>query len=595
MKKINILFLSLFVLASCSKDDDNGTANSSAKAITAFVFTTAENETLSADVKATIDEEKKTVTAELPAGTAVTSLKPSITISEDAKVTPGDKEAKDFSEAVAYTVTAEDGTEAKYTVTVTIGESGAKAITSFQFLQEDNDGLSENIEAAIDETEKTVLARVPFGTDVTALKPVIAISAKASIDPEVKEAVDFSQVVTYTVTAEDGTETNYTVEVEVLKGDRQVLIDIYNANPNSNLGWDLEDDDIANWKGVTIENGRVVALLIDSNTRGINILPSSIGDLTQLRSLSFDSTNLTTLPAEIGKLQSLESLNLGWNEFEEIPEEIGQLINLKELYLEFNPELQELPASLGNLINLEKLTAYETGQKVMPSWIGNLKNLEYLDLSYNTIEVMPSWVGSLKKLDTLYLEDNKIKALPPEIGNLTALRELKLSENELKELPQEFGNLTSLSSLYLGDNLFAEIPSVITKLNTLTYLLLYNNKIATLSLDLFSLTNLGYLSLSGNALTSIPGELGQLSQLEVLNLNDNKLPSVPDEIGDLTALRTLYLNGNELTDLPSQIAGLTQLEFLYIQNNQLTSIFGPICDLDLKVFDRDDTVQCNYP
>ncbi|SHE98612.1 Leucine-rich repeat (LRR) protein [Arenibacter palladensis] len=592
MKKIKILFLSLFVLAGCSKDDDdNGTAKSSAKAITAFVFTAAENDALSADVKAAIDEEKKTIAAEFPSSTEVTALKPSITLSEDAKVSPDNKAAKDFSQAVAYTVTAEDGTDVKYTVTVTVSESDAKAITSFQFLQEDNDGLSENIEADIDEAEKTVLARVPFGTDVTALKPVIGISARASIDQEVKEAVDFSQAVTYTVTAEDGTKTSYTVIVEVLKSDKQVLIDIFNANPDSRLNWTL-DGDIANWEGITVENGRIVKISIAS--KNIMVLPSSIGDLTQLRSLSFDTTNLTTLPAEIGKLQSLESLNLGWNEFEEIPEEIGQLTNLKELYLEFNPELQELPSSLGNLINLETLTAYETGQKVMPSWIVNLENLEYLDLSKNTIGVIPSWVGSLKKLDTLYLGDNKIKVLPPEIGNLSALRELSLSENELKDLPQEFGNLTSLSSLYLGENLFTEIPSAITKLNTLTDLSLYDNKIATLSLDFFSLTNLDYLNLSGNALTRLPEELGQLSELEVLTLNDNKLPSVPDEIGDLSALKTLYLNNNQLTYIPVRIANLTQLEYLYIQNNDISLIYGPICDLNLKVFHRDDTVQCNY-
>ncbi|MEM7484313.1 MAG: leucine-rich repeat domain-containing protein [Bacteroidota bacterium] len=592
MKKLSILFLSLFALTSCSKDDDNnGADKSDAKAITAFVFTATENEALSADVKAAIDEDKKTVTAELPAGTAVTSLKPSITISEDAKVTPGDKEAKDFSEAVAYTVTAEDGTEAKYTVTVTIGESGAKAITSFQFLQEDNDGLSEDVTAEINEDDKTVLARVPFGTDVTALKPVIGISARASIDPEIKEAVDFSEAVTYTVTAEDETEATYAVEVEELKGDRQVLIDIYNANPGNNLGWDLDDDDIANWEGITVENGRVVKLFIGTS---INILPPSIGDLTQLRSLNFDLTNLTTLPTEVGKLQRLESLNLGWNQFTEIPEEIGQLISLKELYLEYNPELQEIPASLGNLINLKTLTAYETGQEVMPSWIANLENLEYLDFSNNTIEVMPSWVGSLKKLDTLYLGDNKIKALPPEIGNLTALKELRLSENELKDLPQEFGNLTSLTSLYLGENLFTEIPLAITKLNTLTDLSLYSNKIATLPQDFFNLENLDYLDLSYNALTDLPEEVGQLSKLQVLVLNDNALPFIPDEIGDLTALKTLYLNDNELTFIPSRIANLTQLEFLYIQNNQISLIYGPICDLNFRVFKRDDTVQCNY-
>ncbi|MEM8846811.1 MAG: DUF5018 domain-containing protein, partial [Bacteroidota bacterium] len=135
MKKLSTLFICLFVIASCSKDDDNETIDKSgAKAMTSFLFAAVDNEALSTDVKATIDEEKKTITAEFSIGTNITSLKPRITISEDAKVSPGDKEAEDFSEAVIYTVTAEDGTEAKYTVVVTVEKSDAKQIIAFTFL-----------------------------------------------------------------------------------------------------------------------------------------------------------------------------------------------------------------------------------------------------------------------------------------------------------------------------------------------------------------------------------------------------------------------------------------------------------------------------
>ncbi|MCM8872731.1 MAG: DUF5018 domain-containing protein [Paludibacteraceae bacterium] len=59
------------------------------------------------------------ITAELPAGTDVTALTPSIVTSTGATVDP--TTAQDFSSAVEYTVTAEDGvTTKKYTVTITV-------------------------------------------------------------------------------------------------------------------------------------------------------------------------------------------------------------------------------------------------------------------------------------------------------------------------------------------------------------------------------------------------------------------------------------------------------------------------------------------
>ncbi|MDR2094239.1 MAG: DUF5018 domain-containing protein [Treponema sp.] len=56
----------------------------------------------------------------LPAGTDVTSLAPQITVSEKAAVNPASGAAQDFSAPVSYTVTAEDGTTAQYTVTVQV-------------------------------------------------------------------------------------------------------------------------------------------------------------------------------------------------------------------------------------------------------------------------------------------------------------------------------------------------------------------------------------------------------------------------------------------------------------------------------------------
>ena len=73
----------------------------------------------------------------------------------------------------------------------------------------------DGAEGVIDETNHTVTVTVPYGTSVTARKPVITISAKATIDPADGRVQDFGHPVTYTVTAEDDSTQAYTVTVIV--------------------------------------------------------------------------------------------------------------------------------------------------------------------------------------------------------------------------------------------------------------------------------------------------------------------------------------------------------------------------------------------
>ncbi|GHU69552.1 hypothetical protein FACS189450_02630 [Spirochaetia bacterium] len=80
------------------------------KAITAFVIGSKQAE---------IND--PVITIALPQGTDVTNLAPLITVSEKASVSPASGVARDFSDSVTYTVTAEDGTTKDYIVIVTIG------------------------------------------------------------------------------------------------------------------------------------------------------------------------------------------------------------------------------------------------------------------------------------------------------------------------------------------------------------------------------------------------------------------------------------------------------------------------------------------
>ena len=85
-------------------------------------------------------------------------------------------------------------------------ESSEKRILKFEF-------TTLSVEATISEGAKTIVAQVPENTDVTNLVPTITISAKASVDPASGVPQNFTNPKTYVVTAEDGSNTSYTVTV----------------------------------------------------------------------------------------------------------------------------------------------------------------------------------------------------------------------------------------------------------------------------------------------------------------------------------------------------------------------------------------------
>ena len=152
-----------------------------------------------------IDEQSKTVTLDFPEGTDLTHLTPIITVSTYATVEPASGVAQDFSQPVFYTVTAYNGSTARYDVSAAVQDpENEKRILSFYI-----EGLS--VDGIINETAKTIKLQFPSGTDVTNLVPVIEVSEGASIDPASGVAQDFSSPVEYTVTAKNGTTAVYTV------------------------------------------------------------------------------------------------------------------------------------------------------------------------------------------------------------------------------------------------------------------------------------------------------------------------------------------------------------------------------------------------
>jgi len=127
---ISLLFLTL----GCSKDDNEVAVipKSDAKAIISFTFNTSDNAALSENIATNITEASKTASASVPNGTNVTALTPSIQVSAKASVSPNG--AQNFSSPVIYTVTAENGSTAEYTVTVAVLELENIAPLDFELI-----------------------------------------------------------------------------------------------------------------------------------------------------------------------------------------------------------------------------------------------------------------------------------------------------------------------------------------------------------------------------------------------------------------------------------------------------------------------------
>jgi hypothetical protein len=88
------------------------------------------------------------------------------------------------------------------------GPSSERKILNFKF-----ENLDAGVIATISQNNRTVDFFVPNATDVTALIPIIQISANATISPAAGEPQDFTHPVTYRVISEDRTIADYVVTI----------------------------------------------------------------------------------------------------------------------------------------------------------------------------------------------------------------------------------------------------------------------------------------------------------------------------------------------------------------------------------------------
>jgi ribosomal protein L21E len=188
-------------------------APNSAKTITAYSFAGYTG------AGGTINETAKTIAVTVPFGTPLTALVATFTttgtgVKVGTTVQTSAATPNDFTSPVVYTVTAGDASTVNYTVTVTVAQNTAKAITAYSF------ALYAGATGTINETAKTIAVIVPYGTPLTALVATFTttgtgVKVGTTVQTSTATPNDFTSPVVYTVTAGDASTVNYTVTVTV--------------------------------------------------------------------------------------------------------------------------------------------------------------------------------------------------------------------------------------------------------------------------------------------------------------------------------------------------------------------------------------------
>ncbi len=268
-----------------------------------FVFEAFNNEELSEDIVGEIDQENRRVNLTLPFGVSRASLIPSITVSAEATISPNSGQVQDFSEEIAYLVTAEDTTGRTIYIVDVMNTPPASDRQVLELIYNLNPGntLSWNLDDATMDDWLGVEDRDGDGT----IEGLSLNSGEISIIP-----------------SEIGYLSNLT-------------------------SFSIEDDSNISTLPSGIGNLSNLEELSVQNTN-LTSIPSEIGGLSNLRFLFLDANSISDLPREIGNLTELEFLYLNNNLLTSIPAEIGNLSSLTFLDLS-NNRLSTIPSLVCDL------------------------------------------------------------------------------------------------------------------------------------------------------------------------------------------------------------------------------------------------------
>lgn len=395
--------------------------------------------------------------------------------------------------------------------------------------------------------------------------------------------------------------------------DSLALVAVYKALSGEEwmTPWNLKKP-INTWEGITVEqvNGeeRVTGIDVMQFAGLFGDLPNEVGDLRELKLLSFRGKVPSTLPVTLTSLRKLETIDIAFNGGEWfVPENAENLKSLRYLSL---GQMTVNPASFDRLYRITALEELilNSYEGAVPKGIAALVNLKSLDMNMSKVTSLPDDFGNLPKLESLILSScTKLTTLGASFGNLKTLKELNLSQcSKLAHLPDDIGNLNNLETLVLQNSGIEELPESFGNLTKLPSLNLNGcDKLKRLNSNIGEMTNLASVELTKcssllelpasftrlaltrlqlsecSSLKSLPDDIGNMQGLTEVTLNYcSDLAALPESFGNLNALKKFSFNNSGSVTLPESFKRLTALEeFLCYKNDAETE--GIKADLSL--------------
>lgn len=271
-------------------------APSTEKSITAFSIDSTAG---------TINQTDGTITLSLPPHTAVTSLKALFStagksVSVGGTVQESGVTANDFTLPVVYTVNAEDGSSKTYTVTITVQKAATKEITYFGFKQISNPVLTADVNGDINATDRIITVVLPYGSGANGLKAAFetnGVSVTVNSAEQVTDVTENNYLsdVMYRITAEDGSQNDYTVRVTVAKNNAKAITQYKLDGENSTI------DESSHTISVSFSSAKIMAGLIASFiSTGTGITAGGTDQVSGVTANDFSSPVVYTVTAENG-------------------------------------------------------------------------------------------------------------------------------------------------------------------------------------------------------------------------------------------------------------------------------------------------------
>ncbi|KAF3448086.1 hypothetical protein FNV43_RR08794 [Rhamnella rubrinervis] len=433
------------------------------------------------------------------------------------------------------------------------------------------------------------------------------------------------------------------VSVQCLSYQQSLLLQlkdslIFDASESTILVKWNQSSDCCSWAGITCEEGHVIGLNLrnESISAGLDenstlwsliflktldlslnvdlpLIPSRIGNLTNLSYLNLSSSFSGQIPKEISRLKKLRILDLSGSFYESSNLRISNLrmlvqnlTELEEFYLDSvnisAPGNEWGQALSSSLHNLRVLSLYKCGLGgPIHQSLAKLQHLSVIRLDNNKLSsLVPRFFGNFSNLSSLQLHGCDLHGtFPKEIFQVPTLRILRISTNGVLEgslpefppnsdlqffdiratnfkgrLPSSIGNLRRLTHLYISNCHFSgPLPKSIAKLTQLVHLHLSNNQFVgpISSVHLEGLLKLLSINLHNNSFNGNIPSLFTLPLLEYLDLSHNQFSGQVLEFlnAPSSMLKSIDLSGNKLQGpIPMSIFKLRELEDLTLSFNK---------------------------